>query len=333
MSSKHSGAESGLSAKPRLMDLVRDALRVRHYSYRTEQAYVGWIRRFILFHGKRHPSQMGADEVREFLSSLARERNVSAATQAQALAALLFLYRHVLGVDLPWVENIVRARRPKHLPVVLTRTEVKRVLAQMHGEYALVASLLYGAGLRLSEGLQLRMKDVDLVRRELLVRDGKGAKDRVSVVPLALVTSLREQMEKVRSEHEQALARGFGGVELPFALEHKYPRAHLELGWQFVFPMAKPTRDPRTGAWRRHHMLEDTFQRQVKEAVRRANILKPASSHTFRHSFATHMLESGADIRTVQELLGHASVKTTQIYTHVLNRGGLGVRSPLDSGD
>ena len=315
------------------MDLVRDALRVRHYSYRTEQAYVGWIRRFILFHGKRHPSQMGAGEVRDFLSSLASERNVSAATQAQALAALLFLYRHVLSIDLPWINDVVRARRPKHLPVVLTRAEVKRVLAEMHGEFWLVASLLYGSGLRLSEGLQLRVKDVDLVRRELLVRDGKGAKDRVSVVPLTLVTPLRNQLARVRMAHDQALARGFGGVELPFALERKYPRAHLEFGWQYVFPMARPTRNPRDGAWRRHHMLEDTFQRQVKEAVRRANILKPASSHTFRHSFATHMLESGADIRTVQELLGHASVKTTQIYTHVLNRGGLGVRSPLDLGE
>jgi integron integrase len=330
LSSKRTSVNSEGSAKPRLLDQVRDALRVRHYSYRTEQAYVGWIRRFILFHGKRHPSSLGSDAIADFLSSLARDRNVSASTQAQALASLLFLYRSVLDVDLPWVENVVRARRPKHIPVVLTRAEVKRVLAELAGDYWLVASLLYGSGLRLSEGLRLRVKDIDLVRRELIVRNGKGAKDRVTVVPVALVDPLRRQLEHVRSAHDEALTRGYGGVELPFSLESKYPRAHLDLAWQYFFPMARPSRDPRSGVWRRHHMLEDTMQRQVKEAVRRSGISRPASSHTFRHSFATHLLESGADIRTVQELLGHASVKTTQIYTHVLNSGGLIVRSPLD---
>ncbi|MGC4027291.1 MAG: integron integrase [Steroidobacteraceae bacterium] len=330
MSSKHSDVESGGSAKARLMDLVREALRVRHYSYRTEQAYVGWIRRFIFFHGKRHPETMGADEVREFLSWLARDRDIAAATQAQALAAILFLYRHVLGRDLPWIDDVVRARRPKHLPVVLTREEVRQLLGELQGEYWLVASLLYGSGLRLGEALRLRVKDLDLPQHQLVVRSGKGSKDRVSMIPVRLVEPLRAQLGKVRMAHVEAIARGYGGVELPYALERKYPRAHLEPAWQYLFPMARPSRDPRSGAWRRHHMLEDTMQRQVKQALRRAQITKPASSHTLRHSFATHLLESGADIRTVQELLGHASVKTTQIYTHVLNRGGHAAKSPLD---
>ncbi len=323
-------SKGGGSAKPRLMDQVRDALRVRHYSYRTEQAYIGWIRRYIIFHGKRHPALLGAEEVRQFLTWLARDRNVSAATQSQALASILFLYRQTLDIDLPWVENIVRARKPQHLPVVMSRTEVRQVLAELSGEYRLVASLLYGSGLRLMEALRLRVKDIDLTRCELVVRNGKGAKDRVTVIPSSLLAPLRRQLERVQTMHQEALARGYGGVELPFALERKYPRAHLEPAWQYVFPMAKPSRDPRSGAWRRHHMLEDTLQRQVKEAVRRAGIAKPASCHTFRHSFATHLLESGSDIRTVQELLGHSSVKTTQIYTHVLNRGGMAVKSPLD---
>lgn len=242
MSSKHSAAFTGGSDKPRLIVQIRDAIRVRHYSYRTEQAYVAWIRRFILFHGKRHPSQMSGNEVREFLSWLAGERDVAAATQAQALAAILFLYKHVLEVDLPWVENVVRARRPKRLPVVLTRGEVRQVLRELQGDYWLLASLLYGSGLRLMEGLRLRVKDLDLQRRELVVRGGKGDKDRVSVIPLALVAPLRAQLERVRLQHEEALVRGYAGVELPHALDRKYPRAHLELGWQYVFPMARPSR-------------------------------------------------------------------------------------------
>ncbi len=317
--------------KAKLLDQVRDAIRVRHYSYRTEQQYVAWIRRFILFHGKRHPEAMGGPEVEAFLSHLATDRNVAAATQAQALAALLFLYREVLAVELPWLDNVVRARRPRRLPVVLSRAEVRAVLAGLQGPYWLAASLLYGSGLRLMEALRLRVKDVDLERRQLLVRDGKGAKDRVTVVPQRLVEPLRRQLCLVRTAHDEARQRGYAGVELPHALAVKYPRAHLEFGWQYLFPAARPSRDPRSGSWRRHHLHEETLQRRVKEALRAARVDKPASCHTFRHCFATHLLDSGADIRTVQELLGHSSVKTTQIYTHVLNRGGIAVQSPLDA--
>jgi integron integrase len=320
--------------KPKLLDRVRSEIRLRHYSYRTEQQYVAWIRRFILFHHKRHPASMGPAEITSFLSHLASDRDVAAATQAQALAALLFLYRHVLSVDLPWMQGYVRARRPKHIPTVLTREEVRRTLAELPGVHGLLGAVLYGAGLRLTEGLTLRIKDLDLERRALIVRDGKGARDRVSVIPDRLCAVLELHLAQVRREHEQALLQGYAGVALPNALARKYPGAHLDWGWQFVFPASRPSRDPRSGRWRRHHLYPDTFQRHFKEALHRAAILKPASSHTLRHSFATHLLESGADIRTVQELLGHASVKTTQIYTHVLNRGGgLAVRSPLDLPD
>jgi integron integrase len=319
-----------MSAKPRLLDQVSEALRVRHYSYRTEQQYVAWIRRFIIFNARVHPSSLGAKDVEAFLTHLAIDRRVAAATQAQALAAILFLYKHVLNADLPWLGNVIRASRPKRLPVVLTRAEVNRVLEQLHGKYWLVAALLYGSGLRLLEALRLRCKDVDLDRRTLLVRDGKGAKDRVTVLPEKLVPSLRRQLAEVAEAHRDAARHGFAGVELPYALERKYPRAHLEPGWQYVFPASRPTKDPRSGAWRRHHIYEDSVQRKVKQALRAAGIDKPASCHTFRHCFATHLIEAGADIRTVQELMGHASVKTTQIYTHVLNRGGIAARSPLD---
>ncbi len=319
-----------MSASPRLLDRVREAIRIRHYSFRTEQQYVGWIRRFIVFHGRRHPLTLGGNDVESFLSHLAIQRHVSAATQAQALSALLFLYKKVLNVDLPWLSGVVRATRPKRLPVVLTRAEVRSVLATLHGKHWLVASLLYGSGLRLMEALRLRVKDVNIEQRLLLVRDGKGAKDRVTILPEALLNPLTRQIEEVRERHRAAMSRGFAGVELPHSLERKYPRAHLEIGWQYVFPANKPSRDPRNGAWRRHHLYEDSVQRAVKEAVRAAGIDKPASCHTFRHSFATHLIESGADIRTVQELMGHSSVKTTQIYTHVLNRGGIAARSPLD---
>jgi integron integrase len=314
----------------RLLDRVREAIRVRHYSYRTEQQYVAWIRRYILFHGRRHPQDLGGEHVESFLSHLATARRVAAATQAQALAALLFLYKHVLNVALPWLDSVVRARRPKRLPVVLSQTEVLRVLAHLEGPWALVASLLYGSGLRVLECLRLRVKDVDLRRRTIIVRDGKGAKDRVTVLPDSLVQPLRTHLATIRQRHEQALAQGYAGVELPHALTRKYPRAHLELGWQYVFPAPRPSLDPRTGTVRRHHLALKAVQRRVKQAVRAAGIDKPASCHTFRHCFATHLLEGGADIRTVQELMGHASVKTTQIYTHVLNRGGLATRSPLD---
>ena len=319
-----------MSYKPRLLDRVREAIRVRHYSYRTEQQYIAWIRRYILFHGRRHPRELAGAEVESFLTSLATDRHVAAATQAQALAAVLFLYKHVLNVDLPWLGNVIRARRPKRLPLVLTRSEVRRVLDNMDGQHRVIASLLYGSGLRVLEALRLRVKDINLERWILLVRNGKGGKDRVTVLPDSLRESLRAQIAWVRERHADARKHGFAGVELPYALERKYPAAHLELGWQYVFPASRPSRDPRTGAWRRHHLRLESIQRAVKRAVRAAGIEKPASCHTFRHCFATHMIETGADIRTVQELMGHSSVKTTQIYTHVLNRGGIAARSPLD---
>jgi len=309
---------------------VRKAISVRHYSYRTEQAYVAWIRRYILFHGKRHPIEMGGPEAEEFLSHLAVSKRVAAATQAQALSAILFLYKHVLNVNLPWLGSVVRARRPRRVPSVLTREEVLRVLANLSGQYLLLVSLLYGSGLRVLEALRLRVKDVDMARRILIVRDAKGAKDRVTLLPDSARDSLRQHLALVRERHVYASNHGFGGVELPYALQRKYPGAHLEIGWQYVFPAARPSREPRSGAWRRSHLFLKTVQRRVKVAVQRAGIERPASCHTFRHCFATHLIEAGADIRTVQELMGHASVKTTQIYTHVLNRGGIAARSPLD---
>jgi integron integrase len=319
-----------MSPNPRLLDQVREAIRLRHYSYRTEQQYVSWIRRYILFHGKRHPSELGGDHVEAFLSHLAISRHVASATQAQALSAVLFLYKHVLNTPLPWMDSVVRAKRPKRIPVVLSRQECLTVLSHLDGPYGLVARLLYGSGLRILEALRLRVKDIDLHRRVVTVRDGKGAKDRVTVLPESMVSSLRLHLRQVRDRHALALTRGYGGVDLPYALEQKYPRAPFETGWQYVFPAASPSRDPRSGAWRRHHLSLKMMQRRVKMAVRAAGIEKPASCHTFRHCFATHLLESGSDIRTVQELIGHASVKTTQIYTHVLNRGGIAARSPLD---
>ena len=318
------------AAKPRLLDFLRAEIRKRHYSYRTEKQYVGWVVRFIRFHEGQHPKGLGGPEVEAFLSHLATAKNVAAATQAQALAALLFLYKHVLRVDLPWLGNVTRARRPKRLPVVLSRAEVRRLLDQLHGPYRVIASLLYGSGLRLLEALRLRVKDLDLATRSLVVRDGKGFKDRVTVVPDSLLAPLRIRLARLRNIHEAAVAAGFGGVDLPHSLHRKYPRAHLDFGWQYVFPASHPSRDPRTGLWRRHHLHEQSMQRVMREAVRRSGLDKPASCHTLRHCFATHLLESGSDIRTVQELMGHASVKTTQIYTHVLGRGGMAARSPLD---
>jgi len=316
--------------KPRLLELVRAEIRKRHYSYRTEKQYVGWIVRFIHFHDGQHPKALGGPAVEAFLSHLASNQNVAAATQAQALAAILFLYKRVLGINLPWLRNITRARRPKKLPVVLSRQEVRRILAALRGPYRTVASLLYGSGLRLLEALRIRIKDVDLATRTIIIRNGKGFKDRATVLPDSLVAPLRLRIARLRDLHDAALAEGFGSVELPHALHRKYPSANQEFGWQYLFPAAHPSRDPRTGAWRRHHLHEQSMQRMMREAVRRSGIDKPASCHTFRHCFATHLLESGSDIRTVQELMGHASVKTTQIYTHVLNRGGLAARSPLD---
>ena len=273
---------------------------------------------------------MGGNEVRDFLSHLASDRQVSPATQAQALAALLFLYKRVMNVDLPWIDNVVRAHRPKHLPTVLTREEARHVIAQMSGIHRLIAGLLYGSGLRLLEALRLRVKDVDFYHRRILVRDGKGMKDRVTMLPASVTDELQIHLKTVRLRHEHAIQRGFGGVELPHALARKYPRAHLQWGWQYVFPAVRPSADPRTGKLRRHHVHEESVQRQVRAAARAACIEKPVSPHTFRHSFATHLLETGYDIRTVQELLGHKDVSTTQIYTHVMAPGSNPVRSPLD---
>jgi integron integrase len=318
--------------KPRLLDQVRQQIRVRNYSIRTGAVYAEWIKRYIRFHHYRHPLEMGGAEIEAFLTHLAVKRNVAGATQNQALAALLFLYKEVLKVDLPWLNGIVRAKKPKHLPVVLTRDEVSRVLVQMSGVKWMVATLLYGSGLRLLEALRLRVKDVEFARGEVVVRDGKGQKDRVTMLPRTLVVPLREHLELVEALHQQDLAEGFGRANLPFALARKYPNAAADWAWQFVFPSGNRSVDPRSKGVFRHHVHEKTIQRAIREAVRSAGVIKPATPHTLRHSFATHLLESGQDIRTVQELLGHADVKTTMIYTHVLNRGGLGVLSPLDRG-
>jgi integron integrase len=319
-----------MEARPRLLDQVRNQLRTLHYSYRTEQQYLFWVRRFVLFHGKRHPADMAAAEIEAFLTHLAVDRQVSASTQNQALAALLFLYQKVLQVELPWLDGIVRAKLSRHLPVVLTPVEARDVLSQLQGEYWLIGGLLYGAGLRLREALTLRVKDVQFEYRQLIVRSGKGGKDRSAILPDALVAPLQQHLVKVKADHEVATQGGYAGVELPYALERKYPNAHLQWGWQYVFPAKRPSRDPRSGAWRRHHVYPETVQRRVKDAVKAAGIAKPASCHTFRHSFATHLLERGYDIRTVQELLGHKDLKTTQIYTHVIRRGANAVQSPLD---
>ena len=326
----HKGPSATAARPPRLLDEVRDKLRTLHYSYRTEQQYLQWVRRYILFHGKQHPRAMGAPELEAFLTHLAVTRKVSAATQNQALAALLFLYQKVLGIELPWLRDVVRARASRRLPVVLTHTEVRAVLARLHDEYWLIGSILYGGGLRLQEALQLRVKDVEFDLRQIVVRNGKGGKDRVTILPEAVVEPLQRHLDVVRAQHAQAMKRGHGGVELPHALERKYPGAPFEWGWQYVFPAKSASRDPRTGAVRRHHVFPDTVQRHVKQAVRESGIDKPASCHTFRHCFATHLLERGYDIRTVQELLGHKDVKTTQIYTHVMRKGANAVLSPLD---
>jgi len=316
---------------PKLLDVARERLRVRHYSLRTEQQYLHWIKRFILFHGKRHPRELGAAEVEAFLSHLAVVGNVSASTQNQALAALLFLYKGVLELDLPWLANVTRAKKPKRLPTVLTREEVRRVLDRMEGTYALMGRLLYGTGMRLMECVRLRVKDVDFARGEIMVRDGKGGKDRVTMLPQSLVPLLQAHMEKRRALYEDDLVQGKASVYLPDALARKYPNAATEWGWQYVFCSGSFSTDPRSGTVRRHHLDEKLLQRALKRAVAAAAIAKPATPHTLRHSFATHLLESGYDIRTVQELLGHSDVSTTMIYTHVLNRGGRGVVSPLDA--
>lgn len=316
---------------PRLFDRITARMRVKHYSLRTEKVYIGWIKRFILFHGKRHPQEMGAAEVEAFLSHLAVARSVSASTQNQAKSALLFLYKEVLQIELPWLDNVTQAKRPKHLPVVLTRDEARAVLARMEGTMWLIGSLLYGSGLRVMECLRLRVKDVDLAQGQILVREGKGFKDRITMLPGSLMQPLQDHLARVKSLHEEDLKDGYGEVFMPFALARKYPKAGHSWGWQYVFPSRNLSVDPLTGVMRRHHADEKPVQRAVRQARQAAGIHKPATPHTFRHCFATHLLESGYDIRTVQELLGHKDVSTTMIYTHVLNRGGRGVRSPLDA--
>jgi integron integrase len=321
---------SSQSSAPRLLDRVRDKIRLKHYSLRTEQAYVDWIRRFILHHGKRHPGDMGAPEVEAFLTHLAVAGKVAASTQNQAKSALLFLYREVLQTDLPWLDGVESAKAPKRLPVVLTVAEVQAVLSRLTGTHWLIGCLLYGTGMRIMECLRLRVKDVEFARGEILVRDGKGFKDRVTMLPTSAAGLLQEHLARVRELHERDVAEGVPPVFLPYALERKYPNAGREWGWQFVFPADGLAVDPRSGVTRRHHLQDQAFQRAMKQAVRDAGLAKPATPHTLRHSFATHLLESGYDIRTVQELLGHSDVKTTMIYTHVLNRGGRGVVSPMD---
>jgi integron integrase len=323
-------ARSDSQHSPRLLEQVVGRLRVKHYSLRTEKSYVDWIKRFIWFHDKRHPREMGAPEVEAFLSHLAVERNVSASTQNQAKSALLFLYKEVLQVELPWLDKVTQAKAPRRLPVVMTRKEVQAVLSRMDGTVWLIASLLYGSGLRIMECLRLRVKDVDFGRREILVREGKGFKDRVTMLPASLAQPLKQHLARVKSLHEEDLAKGYGEVFMPMALDAKYPGAGKSWGWQYVFPSRDLSVDPRSGVVRRHHADEKAVQRAMKKAVTAAGITKLATPHTFRHSFATHLLEGGYDIRTVQELLGHSDVATTMIYTHVLNKGGRGVTSPLD---
>jgi integron integrase len=322
------------SKPPKLLERVRQTIRFNHYSPRTEEAYVDWIKRFIHFHGIRHPQEMGADEVRDFLTHLATELDVAASTQNQAFSALLFLYREVLQQKLPWIDNIVRAKRPLKIPVVFTQTEAREVLGRITGTPRLMAHLLYGSGLRVMECVRLRVKDVDLGYLQITVREAKGGRQRVTMVPTNLVDALRKQVENVAQLHREDLSAGFGEVDLPGALARKYPNANRELSWQYLFPASRRTiitKEEEGPRERRFHVDESLLQRAVKQAVREAGVNKAASCHTFRHSFATHLLENGYDIRTVQELLGHKDVSTTMIYTHVLNKPGIGIKSPLDN--
>ena len=313
-----------------MLDTLRQAIRVRHYSIRTEDTYVDWVRRFILFHGKRHPRDLGATDVSAFLTHLAVDRGVAPSTQNQAKSALLFLYREVLQLELPWLDEVIAAKVHRRLPVVLTPSETRALLHELSGTMGLICSLLYGTGMRVLEGLRLRVKDVGFERREILVRDGKGGKDRVTVLPENLILPLQQQLSKAKALHDKDLADGFGQVWLPDALSVKYVGAPRTWGWQWVFPSAVRSTDPRSGMVRRHHLNATSIQKPVAGAARRAGIVKPCSPHILRHAFATHLLQAGYDIRTVQELLGHSDVSTTMIYTHVLNRGGRGVRSPFD---
>jgi integron integrase len=316
---------------PKLLEQARDLIRIKHYSIRTEESYLRWMKQYIVFHDKRHPADMGEPQVTSFLSHLAVDRKVSASTQNQAMAAILFLYKEVLKQPLDWLDNIQRAKKPARLPLVFTREEVRSILVHLEGSKLIVGTLLYGAGLRLLECLRLRVKDIDFGYKQILVRDGKGAKDRVTMLPSSIENPLQRHLTRVKALHELDLREGFGEVYLPDALARKYPNAAREWGWQYVFPASKRSVDPRSQAVRRHHIPESVIQKSIKAAIRKAGIAKPGSCHTLRHSLATHLLENGYDIRTVQELLGHKDVSTTMIYTHVLNRGGNGVRSPADA--
>jgi len=318
--------------KKKLLDQYRDALRVRHYSHRTEETYLSWVRQFILYHKKRHPREMGVKEINAFITHLVNKRNVAASTQNQALSAILFLYRHVLDLELDEKNLIpIRPTKPKRVPVVLSHAEAKRVIKRMDGVYKIMAQIMYGGGLRLMEVMRLRVKDLDFANRQIVVRDGKGENDRLTVFPDLLLEPLRLHLKGVKAQHDLDLSEGLGAVYLPYALERKYPHANREFAWQYVFPAPGLSVDPVSGVKRRHHLGEANLQRAVKRAAKLARINKHVTPHTFRHSFATHLLQNGYDIRTVQELLGHKDVKTTMIYTHVLNRGPKAVQSPLDS--
>lgn len=321
------------SSVANLLNKVRDRIRVKHYSSRTEESYIHWIRKFLGFFNNKDPHQITEPDIGRFLSYLAVHRRVAASTQNQATSAILFLYREVLDLNLDWIHNIERAKNPERIPLVFTKAEVRAILVRLEGTRWLMVSLLYGSGLRLSECIRLRIKDIDFGYRQIAVRDGKGEKDRFTMLPDSLTQHMVKHLERVKALHQEDLANGYGSVYLPYALERKYPNADREWSWQYVFPSAKLSRDPRSGAIRRHHVDESVPQRAVKLAIRSAGITKPGSCHTLRHSFATHLLQDGYDIRTVQELLGHKDVKTTQIYTHVLNRNKLGVMSPLDDSD
>ena len=324
------GELEDMASPPGLLAVAREKMRTRHLALRTEHAYLQWLRRYLVFHGRRHPRDLGAPEVEQFLTHLAVHRKVSAATQNQALQALLFLYRHVLQIELPWLDNLTRASHPRRRPVVLSRAEVRSLLSQLQGAPWLVANLLYGSGLRLMEALRLRVKDLALERGELIVREAKGGKDRVTVLPAVLDPPLRGHLTRLRAWYEEERRRARPGVSVPFALARKYPQAATQWGWQYLFPSADLCRDPYSGQPVRHHLHEKIIQRAVQGAVRKAGISQPASSHTLRHCFATHLLEDGYDVRTVQELLGHADLKTTMVYLHVMGKGAHGVRSPLD---
>lgn len=313
-----------------LLEVVRERIQAKHYSRRTEEAYTNWIKKFVFFHHKQHPRDMGAPEVEAFLTDLAVYGKVSASTQTQALSALLFLYREVLGIDLPWMDGLVRAKPSQRIPIVLSVNEVHRLMASLDGVYSLMARLIYGSGMRLMECVRLRVKDVDFDRLEVMVREGKGRKDRVTMLPQSLVPELQVHLKKVQVLFDMDRKNDVPGVEMPDALSKKYPHADKSWGWFWVFPSPGLSDDPRTGIHRRHHIYEQNIQRAIRVGVKKAGIAKPATTHTLRHSFATHLLESGYDIRTIQELLGHSDVSTTMIYTHVLNKGGKGVVSPLD---